>query len=354
MRVLAIDVGFGTSDILLHDDSRRGENQTHLVVPSGTQVVAAEIREATGRGVDIVMRGRLMGGGPCAKAMDLHLEAGLRFYAEPDAARTFSDDLDEVAAMGVQLVGSEQATKLVASGAVEITSGDVRRSSLEEALRLLGEFEPIDGWAVSVQDHGEAPRGVSDRVFRFEKLVQSLGRSRRLPDLFYAPEDVPAHFTRLRAAADCVAGDSPVVVGDTGPSALWGAALTSAEPCLVINYGNGHTLMAVVRGDEIDGLFEHHTGRLDRDRMATYISGFLSGRLRSEDVLADGGHGALPISAPVEEGTLDVLLTGPNRGRFTGLVLREVETSIHGDMMLTGCYGLLEGFRAVTARPGAR
>jgi len=352
--VLAIDVGFGTSDILLHDDTRRGENQTHLVVPSGTQVVAAEIREATDRGLDIVMRGRLMGGGPCAKAMDRHLEAGLRFYAEPDAARTFSDDLEEVASMGVLIVGAEEAAELAASGAVEIRSGDVRRAAVEEALLLLGESAPIDGWAVAVQDHGEAPRGVSDRVFRFEKLVQSLGRSRRLPDLFYAPEDVPPHFTRLRSAADCVAGDAPVVVGDTGPSALWGAALISPQPCLVINYGNGHTLMAVVRGDEIDGLFEHHTGQIDRERMAAYITGFLSGRLKSEDVLADGGHGAVPLSVPVEEGTLDVLITGPNRGRFAGLVPREVEASIHGDMMLTGCYGLLEGFRAVTAGPEDR
>ena len=350
MRVLAIDVGFGTSDILLHDDTRRGENQTHLIVPSGTQVVAAEIRDATARGLDIVMRGRLMGGGPCAKAMDLHLGAGLRFYAEPDAARTFSDDLQEVAAMGVHIVETEEAARLARSGVQVIRSGDVRRDELEEALRLLGESRPIDGWAVAVQDHGEAPRGVSDRVFRFEKLVASLGRSRRLGDLFYLPGEVPDFFTRLRAAADCVAGDRPVVVGDTGPSALWGAALTSAEPCLVINYGNGHTLMAVVRGDEIDGLFEHHTGLLQREQMALYITGFLSGSLRSEDVLADGGHGALPISTPIEEGTLDVLLTGPNRDRFIGLAPREVETSIHGDMMLTGCYGLLEGFRGAIAR----
>jgi len=353
MRVLAVDVGFGTSDILLHDDTRRGENQTHLVVPSATQVVAAEIREATGRNLDIVMRGRLMGGGPCAKAMDRHLGAGLRFYAEPDAARTFSDDLDEVAAMGVRIVGTEEAASLARSGTAEIRSGDVRRDALTSALGLLGESAPIDGWAVAVQDHGEAPRGVSDRVFRFEKLLQSLGRSRRLSDLFYAREDVPAHFTRLRAAADCVAGDVPVVVGDTGPSALWGAALTSTGPCLVINYGNGHTLMAVVRGTEIDGLFEHHTGQIDRARMAAYISGFLSGRLRSEEVMADGGHGVLPLSTPIDEGTIDVLVTGPNRSRFAGLAPREVETSIYGDMMLTGCYGVLEGFRAVAARRSA-
>jgi len=347
VRVLAIDVGMGTSDILLHDDSRRGENQTHLIVPSATQVVAAEIRAATARGADVVFRGELMGGGPSASAADKHLQAGLALYAEPSAARTFDDDLDAVIAMGVTLVAPEEAGALVGRGATLVRAGDVRLDDLERALRLLGETATLDGLAIAVQDHGEAPGGVSDRVFRFQKLVEALGRSRRLRDQFYPAAAVPPFFTRLRAAAACLARDGvPVVVGDTGPSALWGAALTSAEPCVVINYGNGHTLMAVVREEQVDGLFEHHTGRLDRERMADYISRFLGGGLTSEEVLADGGHGVLPLTAPVDPGSLDVLVTGPNRARFLGLTPREVEASIHGDMMLTGCYGLLEGFRA--------
>ncbi len=347
MRVLSVDVGMGTSDILLHDDSRRGENQTHLIVPSATQVVAAEIRAATARGEGVVFRGELMGGGPSASAAGKHLDAGFALYAESSAARTFSDDLDEVAAMGVTIVASEEAAALARRGATVVRAGDVRLDNLETALRLLGERDHVDGRAIAVQDHGEAPGGVSDRVFRFQKLVEALGRSRRLRDQFYSAESVPPYFTRLQAAARCAAGDGvPVVVGDTGPSALWGAALTSPEPCVVVNYGNGHTLMAVVRNEEIDGLFEHHTGRLDRERMAGYIARFLAGELTTEEVLEDGGHGVLPVAEPVEPGSLDVLVTGPNRGRFAGLAPREVEASIHGDMMLTGCYGLLEGFRA--------
>ncbi len=374
MRVLVVDVGMGTSDILLHDDSRRGENQTHLVVPSATRVVAAEIRAATRRGLPVVLRGRLMGGGPSTSAMDAHIAEGLAFYAEPDAARTFSDDLSEVASMGVSLVGEDEAESLAAGGAAVVRSGDVRLDDLTRALALLGETEPLDGLGVAVQDHGEAPAGVSDRVFRFERLVESLESSRRLTDLFYVLGSIPAHFTRLEAAGRCMAaglgespalglgdtvpvvvgdtvpvvvGDTvPVVVGDTGPAALLGAALSRGAPCVVINYGNGHTLMAVVRDGEIDGLFEHHTGRLDRTSMAAYVTEFLAGRLESAQVLADGGHGVLPVSAAVEPGSLDVLVTGPNRARFAGVTEREVETSIHGSMMITGCYGLLEGFRA--------
>jgi uncharacterized protein (DUF1786 family) len=43
MRVLAIDVGCGTSDVLLWDSRREAENETHFIIPSATQVVAAEI-----------------------------------------------------------------------------------------------------------------------------------------------------------------------------------------------------------------------------------------------------------------------------------------------------------------------
>ena len=46
MRVLAIDVGEGTTDILLWDSAAQGENQTHLIVPSAARVVAAEIAAA--------------------------------------------------------------------------------------------------------------------------------------------------------------------------------------------------------------------------------------------------------------------------------------------------------------------
>lgn len=346
MLVLTVDVGAGTNDILLWDSEARGENQTHLIVPSSTRVVGEEIREATKRGLPVLFRGPLMGGGASSAALSRHVERKLPFYAEEWAARTFSDDLDEVAELGVTIVSPEEASRLAADEQlVQVRSGDLRLDLLLQALFFLGETRRPDGYAIAVQDHGQAPRGMSDREFRFLKLTEALQVSRRLADLFYTPETVPSHFTRLAAAAACLDEVAPVVVADTGPAALWGAALAAREAdCLAINYGNGHTLMARVRDDQLDGLFEHHTSKLTEAKMSRYLQDFAAGRLTGEEVFEDGGHGALPISAPVDLERIEVLATGPNRSRFRSVGAGQVEASIYGDMMLSGCWGLLQGF----------
>ncbi len=353
MRVLCVDVGMGTSDVLLYDDGAREENRTHLVVPSATQVVGSEIRQATERGVPVAFTGHLMGGGPSTVAMLSHVERGLPFYADPWAARTFSDDLDEVAAMGVRLVDRHEIEARVSEGAVRVQSGDLRLRQLLEALRLLGETAPLDGIAVAVQDHGEAPAGVSDRVFRFQKLAHLLAGTGDLGRLFFSADSIPSYFTRMRAAAACVTGEPEgrrldVVVGDTGPSALWGAALTTGAPCLAVNYGNGHTLMGRVTGRCVDGLFEHHTSKVSPEMMASYVRRFAAGALENSEVLSSGGHGVIAGAHPFSLDEVELRVTGPNRRRFRGIAPREVEVALHGDMMITGCYGLLEGYRAAT------
>ena len=345
-RVLALDVGAGTTDVLAWDRSARGENQTHCVIPSATRVAAAEIAAATAAGRAVVFSGPLMGGGTISVALERHVAQGLPFFAEPSAAKTFADDLDRVAGMGVTIVSSEEAARLRPRLAA-VRSGDVRLDDLLAALRLLGESRPFDGVAVAVQDHGEAPLGVSDRVFRFDKMTEALERSHRLADLFYAADQVPSYFTRLTAVAAEVGKEYPVVVGDTGPSALWGASLAvDGRRCLAINFGNGHTLMSLVEHRELDGLFEHHTSQVTGAMMADYVRRFAAGSLPGAEVLAGGGHGVVPVSGSFDPLSVEVVVTGPNRGRFGDLGLRAIEAGLHGDMMLTGCWGLLQGFFA--------
>ena len=347
MRVLVIDVGAGTTDILLWDSTMEGENQTHLIVPSATRVVGAEIAAATRRGAAVLFSGPTMGGGASTVAMKEHLAQGLPFYATPSAARTFEDDLELVAAWGVTVVAPQDAGAAALRDATVVRSGDVRFDRLRDSLALLGEPAFFDGCAAAVQDHGQAPPGVSDRVFRFQNLTVALSRSSRLQDLFHLRATVPDYLTRMKAVAECVIDDVPLVLGDTGPSALWGASLASrTSPCLALNFGNGHTLMSLVRGDSIDGLFEHHTVMLDADKMLGYMRCFAEGELAGETVLADGGHGALPVSQPFSLEDIEVVVTGPKRGRFAAMDVAQTEASLHGDMMLTGCYGLLKGYLA--------
>lgn len=352
MKVLVIDVGCGTTDVLLWDPAAEGENQTHLIVPSATRVVAAEIDEATRLGLPVLFEGALMGGGPNMAAMRRHVAQGLPFFATPSAAGSFDDDLEAVAAMGVTVVESDEVGVPDLRGprlreTVRVRSGDVRFAELVRALSLVGESAALAGCAVAVQDHGRAPAGVSDRVFRFEKLTEALASTGRLERLFYRSAHIPAHFTRMAAVAGLIHPSLPLVVGDTGPSALWGAALAaSTTPSLAINFGNGHTLMALVDHDSIDGLFEHHTSALDPGQMEAYIRRFAAGILEGVEVFADGGHGALPVSQPFDLAAVEIVVTGPRRRRFAPMGLPLVDASLHGDMMLTGCYGLLRGYLA--------
>ena len=66
MRILAIDIGTGTQDILLFDTATEVENCLQMVMPSPTVLVARQIRDAAARGQDVLLTGTLMGGGPAA------------------------------------------------------------------------------------------------------------------------------------------------------------------------------------------------------------------------------------------------------------------------------------------------
>ena len=47
LRILAVDIGAGTQDILLYEDGIPVENCVKLVLPSGTKQVAGKIARAT-------------------------------------------------------------------------------------------------------------------------------------------------------------------------------------------------------------------------------------------------------------------------------------------------------------------
>ena len=91
MRLLCLDVGSGTQDVLLLDTEQSVENAIQMVLPSPTVLVAQKIKAATARGDSIVLVGETMGGGPCTHALKRHLKAGFKVYATPPAARSFSD-----------------------------------------------------------------------------------------------------------------------------------------------------------------------------------------------------------------------------------------------------------------------
>ena len=348
MQILAVDVGTGTQDILLLRPGLAVENAFKLVMPSPTMIIRRRLQQATQQQAAVLLTGVMMGGGPCQWAATDHLRAGLALYATPDAARTFNDDLEWVEReLGIRVLAPEEARRL--TGVTEIRLRDLDAAGLRQALGAFDmELHPTAA-AVAVFDHGAAPPQVSDRQFRFDYLASRILESNRLTAFAHRAEDIPGHMTRMQAVAQSAADlDCPVMVMDTAPAAILGATLDPASARqprqLIANIGNFHTLAFRLGPQGIEGVFEHHTGLIDRPRLERLLLALADGTLTHREVFDDHGHGAwlrpaVPPWRLASEASL--IVTGPRRGMLAGSSLQPYFAVPYGDMMLAGCFGLV-------------
>jgi uncharacterized protein (DUF1786 family) len=346
MKILAVDIGTGTQDILLFDSDEEVENCLQMVMPSPTALLAETIRRATAEGRPLLLGGVMMGGGPCAWAIESHLRAGHAVYATPDAARTFDDDLDEVERIGVRVVTEQEAGRL--KDVLRLEMGDFDYEAIARAFASFGVPLRPDALAVAVFDHGNAPPGYSDRQFRFDYLAERIQAQNRLSAFAFPADRIPGRMTRMQAVARTAPQDRmPVMLMDTALAAVLGALedprVGGRRPVFVVNIGNFHTLAFRLGNSGVEGVFEHHTGELDRARLELYLQKLADGTLRHEEIFNDMGHGALvvdPGPTPLEF----LCVTGPRRNLLRGSRLRPYLAVPYGDMMMTGCYGLLRAF----------
>jgi uncharacterized protein (DUF1786 family) len=360
MRILAVDVGTGTQDILLFESGKTIENNFKMVMPSPTIIVAERIKRATERGQAILLSGVTMGGGPSHWAARDHALAGYRVAVTQEAGRTFDDDLAQVERMGFEIIEDEEAAQRAGGTAwqhIELQDFDAR--AIITALRAFDLDPAIDGLAIAAFDHGAAPPGVSDRRFRFNFIEQTVRRL-PVPSAFaYAAQDTPSELTRLRSIAKSSARylqlsgslpGAPLMLMDTGSAAALGALedpIVKAQPESVLcNIGNFHTLAFHLLQGQIVGIFEHHTGEIDRFRLEQMLMKLTAGTLTNAEVFDTSGHGALILSDGKPNGAPFPFLavTGPRRDMLRGSTLKPYEATPHGDMMLAGCFGLLRAF----------
>ncbi len=358
MRILAADVGTGTQDILLFESGKTIENNFKLVMPSPTVIVAERIKRATERGQPILLTGVTMGGGPSHWAARDHALAGYAVAVTPEAGRTFDDDLAQVERMGFEIIEEEEAARR-APGWQHIELQDFDAQAIITALRAFDLDPSVDGLAIAAFDHGAAPPGVSDRRFRFDFIEQTV-RRQPIPSAFaYAAQDTPAELTRLRSIARSSArylqlsgssSDSPLLLMDTGSAAALGAledpVVREQSESILCNIGNFHTLAFHLVQGQIAGIFEHHTGEIDRFRLEQMLLKLANGTLTNREVFDTSGHGALILGDGNPNGAPFPFLavTGPRRAMLRGSPLEPYEATPHGDMMLAGCFGLLRAF----------
>ncbi|HEC21811.1 MAG TPA: pyruvate formate lyase-activating protein [Chloroflexi bacterium] len=354
MRILAVDVGTGTQDILLFDTDLQVENCFKLVMPSPTMMIARRVRAATKRGQPLLLTGVTMGGGPSHWAVRDHAGAGHEVFATPQAARTFDDDLSNVQAMGVRVVSEDEAAALARSrpDLLHLTLHDFDYGMIRRAFEAFGLELKLDGVAVAVFDHGAAPPGISDRQFRFDYLDERIRAHNRLSAFAFPADRIPEIMTRLQsvvtsAAATGLSADVPLMVMDTAPAAVLGATLDpqvgGRESVIITNVGNFHTLAFRLGPAGIEGVFEHHTGFLDAPKLDGLLQALAASTLQHSDVFDDHGHGALvynPHPLPLDF----VGVTGPRRSLMTRSALPTYFAVPYGDMMIAGCFGLVRAW----------
>jgi uncharacterized protein (DUF1786 family) len=71
----------------------------------------------------------------------------------------------------------------------------------------------------------------------------------------------------------------------------------------------------------------------------------MAGTLRHEDVFDHHGHGVYYVpNAALTDGPPLLAVTGPQRGKLKGSRLEPYFATPHGDMMISGCFGMVEAF----------
>ena len=352
MKVLTVDIGTGTQDIFLYDSALDLENGYKLVMPSPTMMVNRRLKAATARRETVLLTGVIMGGGPSQWAARDHILAGGALYATPAAARTFNDDLDYVEKeMGVRLVSDDEARTLNGE-VVRLELKDFDFPLIAQAFADFGIALKVDAVAAAVFDHGDSPPGYSDRQFRFDYLDARCRAARGLQLSVFAhrAEAIPPSMTRLKAVADSARAqgvDVPLMVMDTAPAAVLGATLDARvaaairSGALVANVGNFHCLAFRLSLNGVEGIFEHHTGEVTREKLDNFITALADSTLQHKEVFDDMGHGALVYHATPMPAPRFLAVTGPRRSMMRGSRHDPYFAVPYGDMMIAGCFGLL-------------
>lgn len=333
MKILAIDIGAGTQDIMVYSDAAGFDAAYKLVLPSPSRIFAGEVRKID---EDLVIFGDTMGGGSFTRAILEHLARHKVYMTEP-AARTIRDDLEIVKGYGIEIITEDEIEQL-SEVAAPIKISDLNLQLLT-FLSSFGVDTDFDVIAIAVQDHGVAPPGFSDRENRFRLFREKVGD--RMESFAYL-DGVPEHLSRMHSIFRSLRRwyEGHILLMDTGPAAVLGSLederVKGKKRVMCINAGNAHTIAVSLIEGRVVGIFEHHTHLLDRPKLEYYVERLTDGTLTFTEVFEDGGHGAVVQEANRPE---LIALTGPQREKMRGLGIFAVPA---GDMMMAGPMGLIK------------
>jgi len=345
-RILTVDVGAGTMDVL-YFEVRRGEH-FKAVVKSPVASLARQVETAAG---ELLILGNEMGGGAVSRAVKERArdtDVVMALSASP----TIHHDLDRVRSAGIRVVEDEAAEAMAREGRYSVIEfGDLPIDRLREIVRSFDVPFSFDVIGVCAQDHGVPSEGDSHLDHRhrhFRKILEATP----FPHAFlHRAGEVPADMSRLRSIAES-AGSLPsdeVYVMDSGMAAILGASMDprvrQRKNALVLDIATSHTVGAAIQEEALLGFFEYHTNDITLERLETLLVDLANGNLSHERILSEGGHGAFTRGSFGFENTEIILATGPKRG-LVGPSRLSIELGAPlGDNMMTGTVGVLEAIR---------
>lgn len=350
MKILAIDVGTGTEDILLYDTEKEIENSMKLVIPSPHLTIGQMISESES---DLYFDGVIMGGGKIKDRCLEHMEKGYKIVFEELSGKTIRDNIEQVKSFGFEVVkeGSfdkelNEDSSLKYADYQKISLKDVDVDKLIDIFKSFDLDLEVDELIIAVQDHGYC-EDMGDRDFRFEKIKEKLPEP--LPPEVFAMEreEVPEYFTRMQSVIQSLEESNPEfkpVLMDTKFASLAGVCydkeVLKLNSFIVMDIGNGHTTVASIEDGKIQGVFEHHTRDLTPERFEELVLALADGTIKHEDVHDEGGHGAFALN-PISK-IEKVVVAGPKRALVEKTNLDYYHAAPGGDVMMTGTVGLVK------------
>jgi uncharacterized protein (DUF1786 family) len=308
-RLLMIDIGAGTMDVLFYDT--QSDLHYKAVVKSPIRYLAEKAMAVSG---NLLVVGNEMGGGPITQVL---------------------------------LERARQAEVIMSVSA----ASTLNHGRLADIVKSFGVPYEFDAVAICAQDHGVPPPGISHLDYRHNMFQAHLEKNPYPHTLLYKSDEIPGSMNRLksiaRSAAELPAAE--IYVMDSGMAAILGASMDSLaqgkKPVLLLDIATSHTVGAAMAGEEIAGFFEYHTQDITLEKLEDLLRDLANGKLSHRRILAQGGHGAF-LRRTLGFNTIETIIaTGPKRKLAARSHLPIQFGAPWGDNMMTGTVGLLEALR---------